>query len=38
MGTRDPLMDGILTLKKIREIDPQAGIVMATGLLDDQVA
>lgn len=30
-----PGMDGILTLKKIREMDPQAGVVMATGLQDE---
>ena len=30
-----PGMGGMLTLKKIREIDPQAGIVMATGLQDE---
>ena len=33
-----PGMDGILTLKKIREIDPQVGVVMATGIQDEAVA
>lgn len=33
-----PGMDGILTLKKIREIDPNVGVVMATGLQDEQIA
>ena len=32
-----PGMDGILTLKKILEIDPQAGVVMATGLQDEDL-
>lgn len=33
-----PGMDGIMTLKKIREIDPNVGIVMATGIQDEQIA
>ncbi len=33
-----PGMDGILTLKKIREIDPAVGVVMATGIQDEQLA
>ena len=33
-----PGMDGILTLKKIREADPDAGIVMATAVQDEQIA
>lgn len=33
-----PGMDGILTLKKIREIDPEVGIVMASAVQDEQIA
>lgn len=33
-----PGMDGILTLKKIREIDPHVGVVMASGVDDEAVA
>lgn len=33
-----PGMDGVLTLKKIREIDPDVGVVMATGMADEQLA
>jgi DNA-binding NtrC family response regulator len=33
-----PGMDGLLTLKKIREIDPEVGVVMATSVQDDQIA
>ena len=33
-----PGMDGILTLKKIREIDPEVGVVMATSVNDEEVA
>ncbi len=33
-----PGMDGVLTLKKIREIDPNVGVVMATGVQDEQIA
>ncbi len=33
-----PGMDGLLTLKKMKEINPQIGIVMATGLQDEAIA
>jgi len=33
-----PGMDGLLTLKKIREIDADVGIVMATGVQDEKIA
>ena len=33
-----PGMDGLETLKKIREIRPNAGIIMATGLEDEERA
>ncbi|MBN1688030.1 MAG: response regulator [Candidatus Omnitrophica bacterium] len=33
-----PGMDGIVTLRKIREIDPKVGVVMATGLQDEMLA
>jgi DNA-binding response OmpR family regulator len=33
-----PGMDGIVTLKKIREIDSEVGVVMATGLYDENLA
>ncbi len=33
-----PGMDGILTLRKIREIDPKVGVVMATGSQDELIA
>lgn len=33
-----PGMDGILTLKKIREIDSQVGVVVATSVSDEEVA
>lgn len=32
-----PGLDGIQTLKKIREIDSRAGVVMATGILNEEV-
>ena len=32
-----PGMDGILTLKKIREMDPAVGVVMATSINDDKI-
>ena len=31
-------MDGILTLRKIREIDTEVGVVMATAVQDEQIA
>ncbi len=33
-----PGMDGILTLKKIREFDKEVGVVMATGVQDEEIA
>lgn len=33
-----PGIDGILTLKRIKEVLPDAGVVMATGLNDQQIA
>lgn len=33
-----PGMDGIATLKKIREINPEVGVVMATSMRDEQTA
>ena len=33
-----PGMDGVMTLKKIREIDPHVGVVMTTGLHDERIA
>lgn len=33
-----PGMNGIETLKKIREIDPEVGVVMATGIGDEEMA
>lgn len=33
-----PGMDGLLTLKKIREFDKNVGVVMATSVQDDQIA
>ena len=33
-----PGMDGIMTLKRIREIDPDVGVVMATSMQDEQIA
>lgn len=33
-----PGMDGITTLRKIREIDPKVGVVMATGSHDEGIA
>ena len=32
-----PGMDGIMTLKKIKEIDPNVGVVMATGVQDEEI-
>lgn len=32
-----PGMDGMLTLKKIRELDSQVGVVMATGVQDEEI-
>ncbi len=33
-----PGMDGIQALKKIRDIDPNVGVVMITGLNDEHIA
>lgn len=33
-----PGMDGIMTLKKLKQIDPEVGVVMATGIQDESVA
>ncbi len=33
-----PGMDGVLTLKKIREIDSEVGVVMATAIQDEEIA
>lgn len=33
-----PGMDGLLTLKKIREIDKEVGVVMATSIQDEKIA
>lgn len=33
-----PGMDGLLTLKKIREFDKEVGVVMATSVQDEQIA
>jgi len=37
LDVRMPGIDGLQTLKKIREIDPQAGVVMATGMRDENM-
>ena len=38
LDVRMPQMDGLETLKRIREIDPNVGVVMATAVNDQQTA
>ncbi len=38
LDVKMPGMDGILTLKKIREIDPEVGVVMTTSVQDEEIA
>ncbi len=38
LDIRLPGMDGLLTLKKIREIDQNIGVIMITGLKDEETA
>ncbi|MCD6583953.1 MAG: response regulator [Candidatus Omnitrophica bacterium] len=35
LDVRLPGMDGIMTLKRIKEIDPRVGVIMVTGLKDE---
>lgn len=38
LDMRMPGMDGLVTLKKIREIAPEVGVVMATAVQDEEIA